>query len=36
MVVVDVYGVRLCLRTAATNGPIVHPADDKRVWTANV
>jgi hypothetical protein len=24
-VVVHVYGVRLCLRTAATNEPIVHP-----------
>jgi hypothetical protein len=26
----------LRLRTAATNGPIVHPADDTWVWTAMV
>jgi hypothetical protein len=25
---VHVYGVRLCLWTAATNGPIVHPSGD--------
>jgi hypothetical protein len=25
---VDYDGVRLCLRTAATNGPVVHPAGD--------
>jgi hypothetical protein len=27
-----VYGVRLCLRTAATNGPIVLPSDYIWVW----
>jgi hypothetical protein len=29
-------GVRLCLRTTATNGPIVHPPGDMWVWRAMV
>jgi hypothetical protein len=29
---IDYGGVRLCLRTAATNGPIVHPPGDMWVW----
>jgi hypothetical protein len=29
-------GVRLCLRTAATNGPIVHSPDDMWAWRAMV
>jgi hypothetical protein len=29
-------GVRLCLRTAATNGPVVHPQCDVWAWTAMV
>jgi hypothetical protein len=32
---VHVDGVRLCLRTAASNRP-VHPPDDKWVWRAKV
>jgi hypothetical protein len=32
MLLFMLMGVRLCLWTAATNGPIVHPADDK-VWS---
>jgi hypothetical protein len=28
--------MRLCLRTAATNGPIVHPLGDMRTWRAMV
>jgi hypothetical protein len=31
-----VNGVRLCLWTAATNRPTVHPLDHTRVWTATV
>jgi hypothetical protein len=33
---VHVDGVRLCLGTAASNGPIVHPPDDMLVWRAMV
>jgi hypothetical protein len=29
---VDYDGLRLCLRTAATNGPIVHPPGDMWTW----
>jgi hypothetical protein len=29
-------GVRLCLRTAATNGPTVHPPGDNWAWRAMV
>jgi hypothetical protein len=32
----DYDGVRLCLRTAATNGPIVHPPGDMWAWRAMV
>jgi hypothetical protein len=31
---IDYEGVRLCLGTAATNGPIVHPQGDIRTWRA--
>jgi hypothetical protein len=31
---IDYVGVRLYLRTAATNGPTVHPPGDKWAWTA--
>jgi hypothetical protein len=31
-VVVHVYGVRRCLWTAATNGPICHQSSDFRAW----
>jgi hypothetical protein len=34
--VVRVDGVRLCLWTAATKGPIVHPPGDIWVWRATV
>jgi hypothetical protein len=30
----DVF--RLCLRTAATNGPIVHPPGDMLIWRTMV
>jgi hypothetical protein len=30
------WWVRLCLRTAATNGPVVHPPGDMRAWRAMV
>jgi hypothetical protein len=37
---IDYYGVRLCLRTSATNGPIVHPPPcppgDMWAWRAMV
>jgi hypothetical protein len=33
---IDCDGVRLCLRTAATNGPIVHPSGDMWSWRAIV
>jgi hypothetical protein len=33
---IDYDGVRLCLRTAATNGPIVHPPGDMWAWSAMV
>jgi hypothetical protein len=33
---IDYYGVRLCLRTAVTNGPIVHPPGDMLAWRAMV
>jgi hypothetical protein len=36
VVVVHVGGARLCLRTAATNGPIVHFQDDIWIWRATV
>jgi hypothetical protein len=29
---IDYDGVRLCLRTVATNWLVVHPPDDMRVW----
>jgi hypothetical protein len=32
--VIDYDGVTLCLRTAATNGPIVHPPGDMWAWIA--
>jgi hypothetical protein len=32
----DYDGVRLCLRTAATNRPIVHPLGDMLAWRAIV
>jgi hypothetical protein len=35
-VYIHVDGVRLCLLTAASNGPVVHPPDDICVWTAMV
>jgi hypothetical protein len=34
--VVQVDVVRLCLWTAATNGPTIHPPDDIWVWRATV
>jgi hypothetical protein len=34
--VINYDGVRLCLRTAATNGPIVHPPGDMWAWRAMV
>jgi hypothetical protein len=33
---IDYDGFRLCLRTAATNGPIVHPPGDMLIWRAMV
>jgi hypothetical protein len=33
---IDYERVRLCLRTAATNGPIVHPPSDMWVWRTMV
>jgi hypothetical protein len=33
---IDYDGVRLCLRTAATNGPIVHPPGNVWAWRAIV
>jgi hypothetical protein len=35
-IVVHVDGVRLCLWTAATNGPVIHLSDDIWVWRATV
>jgi hypothetical protein len=35
-VYIHVDGVRLCLLTAASNGPVVHPPDDICVWRAMV
>jgi hypothetical protein len=32
MPLIDYDEVRICLRTAATNGPIVHPPSDKSMW----
>jgi hypothetical protein len=32
----DYNGLRLCLRTAATNGPIVHPPADMWAWRSMV
>jgi hypothetical protein len=34
--IVDYDAVRLCLRTAATNGPSVHPPGDTWTWRAMV
>jgi hypothetical protein len=34
--VIDYGKVRLCLRTAATNGPIVHPPGDMWAWRTTV
>jgi hypothetical protein len=36
ILLVDYDGVRLCLRTAATNGPIVHPQSDMLTWRVMV
>jgi hypothetical protein len=33
---IDYDGLRLCLSTAATNGPIVHPPGDMLAWSAVV
>jgi hypothetical protein len=33
---IDYDGARLCLRTAATNGSIVHPPADMLAWRAMV
>jgi hypothetical protein len=33
---IDYDGVRLCLRTAATSGPTVHPPGDMWAWSAVV
>jgi hypothetical protein len=33
---VQVYGMRLCLWTAATSGSVVHPAGDIWVWRATM
>jgi hypothetical protein len=33
---IDYDGMRLCLRTAATSGPIVHPQGDMWTWRAMV
>jgi hypothetical protein len=33
---IDYDGVKLCLRTAATNGPIVHPRGDMWAWRTMV
>jgi hypothetical protein len=35
-VVVHFEGVRLYLWTTVTNGPSVHPSDDKLIWSAKV
>jgi hypothetical protein len=32
----DYDGVRLCLRTASTNEPNVHPRGDVRAWKAMI